>query len=262
MAAIQQKHEAKSTVPITWEKFKTFLYQSLGDSRAFVDSYWAKIKRDSQYQQEHVLDWAAYLEHLQAVFQEFDSVAAPNKDTMIWYFRKDLRPSIRAQLDVRDRDLDSWDEVADKIVDAKAKASLQALSETKEMDSRCPWDQQPTKKDDKDSKDYKKNKSSQNLLANVSLSGTQSSPAQPKKDQNSRSHRERLQQQSQGQNTPATSINATAVRKDKDKDKDKKNFSNIECYTCKQKGHYTNKYLKKKLKTSVGLGDLHVGNWR
>ena len=86
----KRKHEAESTVPITWEEFKTFLRRSLGDSRAFVDSYWAKIKRDSQYQQEDVLDWAAHLEHLQAVLQEFDSVAAPNKDTMIRYFREGL----------------------------------------------------------------------------------------------------------------------------------------------------------------------------
>ena len=88
------KYEAESTVPITWEEFKTFLCQSLGDSRAFVDSYWAKIKRDSPYQQEDVLDWAAHLEHLQAVFREFDSLAAPNKDTMIRYFRESLWPSI------------------------------------------------------------------------------------------------------------------------------------------------------------------------
>ena len=103
----KQKHEAKSTVPITWEEFKTFLCQSLGDSRAFVDSYWAKIKRDSQYQQEDVLDWAVYLEHPQVVLQEFDSVAAPNKYTMIRYFRESLCPSIQAQLDIRDRELDS-----------------------------------------------------------------------------------------------------------------------------------------------------------
>ena len=43
----KRKHEAESTAPITWEKFKTFFRRSLGDSRAFVDSYWAKIKRDS-----------------------------------------------------------------------------------------------------------------------------------------------------------------------------------------------------------------------
>ena len=46
----KRKHEVESTVPITWEEFKTFFCQSLGDFRAFVDSYWAKIKKDSQYQ--------------------------------------------------------------------------------------------------------------------------------------------------------------------------------------------------------------------
>ena len=46
----KRKDKAESTVPITWKEFKIFLCQSLGDSRAFVDSYWAKIKKDSQYQ--------------------------------------------------------------------------------------------------------------------------------------------------------------------------------------------------------------------
>ena len=45
----KRKLDAESTVPISWNKFKTFLWQSLGDSRAFVNSYWAKVKRDSQY---------------------------------------------------------------------------------------------------------------------------------------------------------------------------------------------------------------------
>ena len=173
------------------------------------------------------------MEHLQAVLREFDSVAAPNEDTMIRYFREGLRPSIRAQLDVRDRDLDSWDEVVDKTVDAEAKASLQAPSGTREMDSRCPRGQRPTKKEDKDSRDYEKNKSSQNPPTNTSSSGTQSSPAQPKKEQNSRSRQGGSRRQGQGQNTPATGVNATAIKKEKDKDKDKKDLSNIECYTCK-----------------------------
>ena len=192
------------------------------------------------------MDWATHLEQLQAVLREFDSVAAPNKDTMIRYFREGLRPSIRAQLDVRDRELDSWDEVVDKTVDAEAKASLQAPSGTREMDSRCPRGQRPTKKEDKDSRDYEKNKSSQNPPTNTSSSGTQSSPAQPKKEQNSRSCRREPRQQSQGQNTPTTGVNATAVRKDKDKDI--KDLSNIECYTCKQKDYYTNKYPEKEPK--------------
>ena len=167
---------------------------------------------------------------------------------MIRYFREGLRPSIQAQLDVRDQELDSWNEVVDKTVDAEAKASLQAPSGTREMDSRCPQGQRPTKKEDKDSRDYEKNKSSQNPPTNASSSGTQSSPAQPKKEQNSRSRQGGSRQQGQGQNTPATGVNATAVRKDKDKDKHKKDLSNIECYTCKQKGHYANKYPEKEPK--------------
>ena len=98
-------------------------------------------------------------------------------------------------MDIKDRELDFWDEVVDKTVDAEAKASFQALSGTREIDSQCPRGQRPTKKEDKDSKDFEKNKSSQNLPANASLSGTESSPAQPKKEQNSCSRRGRSQQQ-------------------------------------------------------------------
>ncbi len=92
----KRKLEAESSVPISWDEFKAFLRKALGDSRAFVDSYWTKIKQDSQYQQEEVLDWTAHLEHLQAVLKEFDSTGAPNETTLIRYFQEKLHPSIRA----------------------------------------------------------------------------------------------------------------------------------------------------------------------
>ncbi len=60
-----------------------------------------KIKRDSQYQQEKVQDWAAHLEYLLAVLKEFDPTNTPNETTLIRYFREGLCPSIRAQLDHR-----------------------------------------------------------------------------------------------------------------------------------------------------------------
>ena len=72
-----------------------------------MDTYWEKIKRDSQYQLEEVLEWAAHLEHLLTVLREFDPAATPNEEIMIRYFRKGLRSSIRAQLDAQGRDLDS-----------------------------------------------------------------------------------------------------------------------------------------------------------
>ena len=43
----QYKRKQDSSISISWDKFKAFFWQSLGDSRAFIDSYWAKIKRDS-----------------------------------------------------------------------------------------------------------------------------------------------------------------------------------------------------------------------
>ena len=45
------------------------------------------------------MDWAAHLEHLQAILKAFDPVAAPNKEVLIRCFREGLRPSIQAQMD-------------------------------------------------------------------------------------------------------------------------------------------------------------------
>ena len=116
------------------------------------------------------------------------------------------------------------------------------------MDSWCFQGQRPTKKNNKDSRDFKKNKSSQNPPANASSSGTQSLLAQPEKDQNSHFCQREPHRQGQGQNTHIISVNATTIRKDKDKNKDKKELSNIEYYSCKQKGFYANKCPEKELK--------------
>ncbi len=121
-----------------------FLRKALGDSQAFLDSYWTKIRRDSQYQQEEVLDWAAHLEHLQAVLKEFNPSDAPNKTTLIRYFREGLRPSIWAQLDHRGRDLDGWEEVVEKAGDAEAKANLQPPFYVRDIDAKCPKGHRPS----------------------------------------------------------------------------------------------------------------------
>ena len=71
-----------------------------------MDTYWRKIKRDSQYQLKKVFDWTTHLEYLQAVFQEFDPAVILNKKIMIRYFWEDLKLSIQIQLDARDQELD------------------------------------------------------------------------------------------------------------------------------------------------------------
>ena len=133
----KRKLDNKTLVSLTWVEFKAFLRKSLGDSRTFVDSFWRRIKRDAQYQQEDVMDWAAHLEHLQAVLKEFDPLAAPNKEVLIRCFREGLRPSIQTQMDSRHRELDSWDEVLDKAIEAESKAALQLATSIREMDAHC-----------------------------------------------------------------------------------------------------------------------------
>ena len=43
----KRKLEGNSLISITWDEFKAFFRKFLEDSKAFVNSYWAKIKRDS-----------------------------------------------------------------------------------------------------------------------------------------------------------------------------------------------------------------------
>ena len=49
---------------MTWQKFKDFLQKNLGDSKAFIDGIWSKIKRNSQYQNKSTQAWAACLKYL------------------------------------------------------------------------------------------------------------------------------------------------------------------------------------------------------
>ena len=86
--------------------------------------------------------------------REFDFIAAPNNDSLIRYFREGLQPFIRAQLDARGRDLDSWDEVVEKIVNAEAKTSLQLHSRTSKIDSKYPQSKRSSKAIDKNKFSY------------------------------------------------------------------------------------------------------------
>ena len=95
-------------ISMTWAKFKDFFRKNLGDDQAFANSICSKFRRDSQYQAESVLDWAAHLEHLQSILLEYDPVGAPTEPIMLRYFREGLKPSILAELKHRDLELESF----------------------------------------------------------------------------------------------------------------------------------------------------------
>ena len=56
---------------------------------------------------------------------------------MIWYFRKGLCPSIRVEMEQRDRELNSFKELVEKTVDAEAKAALRPCFYTRKTDQYC-----------------------------------------------------------------------------------------------------------------------------
>lgn len=62
------------------------------------------------------------MDHLQAVLKELDTTTTSNKDFVIWYFRDGLSPSLCMQINKWDQDLENWQEVIKKTIDAKAKA--------------------------------------------------------------------------------------------------------------------------------------------
>ena len=100
------RHQATED-PLSWGEFKAFPQKSLGDSRSFVDVIWNRIRRDCQYQQEEVQDWASHLEHLQSILMEFDAGGAPRESTLIRIFRDALKPLIAAQIEQCGRENDS-----------------------------------------------------------------------------------------------------------------------------------------------------------
>lgn len=71
-----------------------------------MDNIWNKVKRDSQYTQEEVQDWASHLEHLQSILSEFDAGAALNESHLMRFFGDGLRPLIKVWMDQRGRELD------------------------------------------------------------------------------------------------------------------------------------------------------------
>ena len=156
---------------------------------------------------------------------------------MIRFFRKGLKPSIRAQLDARGRDLDSWEEAVKKAVNAEAKTMLQSSASIRDIDSRCPRGNRPAKKEDKNSSG--KNKSTDSPSADTSSgkqsSSTQQTSSNPKKD---RGPRRRGGRGGQGRSpdSPATGVNVVPTKEGKDRD-----MSKVECYNCHRKGHYSNK---------------------
>ena len=90
------------------------------------------------------MDWAAHLEYLQSILLEYNPIGAPGEPTILRYFQKGLRPSIRVQLEHQDLELESFEQLVKKVIEAKGKASLRPRTTTQEIDQHCSRGSRPT----------------------------------------------------------------------------------------------------------------------
>ena len=128
----------------------------------------------------------------------------------------------------------------EKIVNVEAKTGLQPSSETREIDSRYSKGYKLSVKKNKDNAYWEQcNEATKRDKEKTKSHNPSSSANQP---QTQAFSFKKCQRKGQG-GYSATRINATKVAK---KDKDKAiDLSHIECYICKQKGHYINMCSKK-----------------
>ena len=194
---------------------------------------------------EEARDWVLHLQHLSSILAEFDTVGAPNESTMICYFWKGLKPSIKVEMEQQDRALTSFEEMVQRAVNAEAKAGLRSSIMVRNADSRCPRGHRP----------------SQNTFTKVQTQGSTAkeskpeesrpkeskpadgkTPAPPRTDEPGKTSRqdkkkEYLKKKRDRKNsTPATGDNAIEGEKKRNDQSDGK------CYNCQKKGHFARNY--------------------
>ena len=169
---------------------------------------------------------------------------------MIRYFREGLRPSVRVEMEQRGRELNSFEELVEKAVDAEAKAALRPRSYARETDQHClrgsrssaakaSTQGQPMK--DPRVEEPKKPQESKASAPQRSDSTETSEQARKEKKKKDRRYCGRKPQDS----TPATGVNSTNTSgghsSGSGRSQPQKDLSQINCYNCNKKGHYATK---------------------
>ena len=74
---------------------------------------------------------------------EYNLVGTSTEFIILKYFRKDLKPFVLAKPEHQDLELESFDQMVKKAINAKAKAVLQPRSNTKKIDHTYPHGNRP-----------------------------------------------------------------------------------------------------------------------
>ena len=199
------------------------------------------------------MDWAAYLEYLQIVFQKFDAYAIISKSVLIFLFCNGLRLSIHAQVKQDGHWKNIWEQAIKKVITAKAKAAFNLPSWVQEMDACCPWSHQSFLKKDKCTKEKDFHRNSPQLFQCSKNTENSNKPWKDHKS-NKRNRRGCHDCSLCGTRLPgfilATRVNTilsfawnNSNRNRPSKRKDK-NLSQVTCYNCNNKGHFANHCTK------------------
>ena len=112
--------------------------KSLKKCNAFVGHIWIKLRKDTQYLLEEVLDWAAHLEHLQSILLEFDANNALGEGQFGRIFYDGLKPSIKLLIAKIEKDI-PWDDLVSAANKAKARAKIQENTHYDQQYLRRKW---------------------------------------------------------------------------------------------------------------------------
>ena len=153
-------------------------------------------------------------------------------------------------MEQRGRELDSWDELVEKAINAEAKVSLQPTSIIREMDQRCPRGNRPLAvsksqaSSTRDSREEPSDKAQSQDLNSSHSSQPHSSQSEnigetsDKKARKEKKKQRRLEdERARKDSTLATGINASNVPNGGTR----KDLSYITCFNCDKKGHYVTK---------------------
>ncbi len=213
----------------------------------FVSHVWSKLRGDDQNHLEEIQDLKAHLEHLQSILLEFDANNAPGESQFGWTFYDGLRPSIKLWIADIGEDM-PWGDLIRAANKAEARAKIQGSTH---LDQRCPKGKRPlkislnTRDDQAENTKATLSQTKASSQAFDQLQVTEKAKEKARKEKKRRGHQEKRDRREGRDVSPAaTGTNATQATEGQKKKRrngqgSKTDISEITCYNCNKKGHYS-----------------------
>ena len=185
-----------------------------------------------------------HFQHFQSILSEFDPIWTPNKLTIICYFRKDLKPFIKVEMEQQNQESMDFEEIMQRVVNAEAKAGLRSSTIVRDSDACCSRGHRPSH--NTSSKMQTQGSSHKDLFHSVEPKPKNPKPASSrdnaaelakKKDRKDKKKRLWGRRREQNKQTPATGDNTKAPKKKKKR----RDPNKVTCFNCDKKGHYASK---------------------